>query len=161
LVARLRMPRGLANPHGFDFEGWAFARGIGATGYVRPQDATASRVARDPAARHALHRWRGEIRDAMLRHLGEARLRGVLVALAIGEQDAIAPADWETFWRTGVGHLMSISGLHITMLAALAFGLAWHAWVRAPALVARWPARMAASVAGTAVAFGYALMTGF
>ena len=44
---------------------------------------------------YTLHRWRGEIRDAMQSHLGDARLRGVLVALAIGDQDAIAADDWE------------------------------------------------------------------
>jgi competence protein ComEC len=89
------------------------------------------------------------------------RLRGVLVALAIGDQDAIAADDWRVFWRTGVGHLMSISGLHITMLAALAFAIARGAWVRVPALALRWPARKAAACAGLAVALAYSLMTGY
>jgi competence protein ComEC len=35
IVVRLRRPRGLANPHAFDFEPWALERGIRATGYVR------------------------------------------------------------------------------------------------------------------------------
>ena len=34
-AARLKRPRGFANPHGFDFEAWALERGIRATGYVR------------------------------------------------------------------------------------------------------------------------------
>ena len=94
-------------------------------------------------------------------HLGDARLRGVLVALAIGDQDSIAADDWEVFWRTGVGHLMSISGLHITMLAGLAFTLAYFAWVRVPALALRIPARKAAVVVGTLAALAYSLMTGY
>ena len=97
----------------------------------------------------------------MLERLGEARLRGVLVALAIGDQDAIAQADWDVFWRTGVGHLMSISGLHITMLAALGYAIAYFAWVRMRPLVLRLPARKAAVVAGVAVALAYTLMTGY
>jgi competence protein ComEC len=97
----------------------------------------------------------------MQQELGEARLRGVLVALAIGDQDAIAPEDWDVFWRTGVGHLMSISGLHITMLAGLGFALARFAWVRVPALALRIPARKAAVVVATLVALAYTLMTGF
>ncbi len=64
--------------------------------------------------------------------LGEARFAGVLVALAIGDQDSIAGEDWEVFWRTGVGHLMSISGLHVTMLASLAFAVVAFLWVRVP-----------------------------
>ena len=123
-VVRLKRPRGLANPHAFDFEPWALERGIRATGYVRGKPAAMPLVPRAEGWPFTLHRWRGEIRARMLEELGDARLRGVLVALAIGDQDSIAADDWDVFWRTGVGHLMSISGLHITMLAALAFAIA-------------------------------------
>jgi competence protein ComEC len=161
LAVRLRRPRGLANPHGFDFEGWALERGIRATGYVRARSGSRRLDARVDGWPQTLHRWRAGVREAMLRHLGEARLRGVLVALAIGDQDAIAARDWAVFWRTGVGHLMSISGLHITMLSGLAFALAYFAWVRVPALALRWPARKAAALAGVAAALAYTLMTGY
>jgi competence protein ComEC len=161
LTVRLKRPRGLANPHGFDFEPWALERGIRATGYVRAKAAPARLAARVDGWPYTLHRWRGEIRDSMQAHLADARLSGVLVALAIGDQDAIAADDWEVFWRTGVGHLMSISGLHITMLAGFAFAIAFFAWVRIPALALRLPARKAALVAGTLAALGYSLMTGY
>jgi competence protein ComEC len=160
-TVRLKRPRGLANPHGFDFEPWALERGIRATGYVRSREGTERLAAQVDGWPFTLHRWRGEIRDSMQAHLGEARLGGVLVALAIGDQDAIVPEDWETFWRTGVGHLMSISGLHITMLAALAFAIAFFAWVRMPRLALWIPARKVAVVAGTLTALAYALMTGY
>ncbi|HEX7605582.1 MAG TPA: DNA internalization-related competence protein ComEC/Rec2, partial [Usitatibacter sp.] len=161
VVVRLKRPRGLANPHAFDFEPWALERGIRATGYVLPGAGSALVSARVDGWPYTLHRWRGEIRDAMLAHLGNDRLRGVLVALAIGDQDSIAPDDWEVFWRTGVGHLMSISGLHITMFAGLAFTLVHFAWVRVPALALRVPARKAAVVVGVAAALAYSLMTGY
>jgi competence protein ComEC len=159
MVVRLKRPRGLANPHTFDFEPWALERGIRATGYVRGGGAPVLSIAEGWPYR--LHRWRSGIRDSMQQELGTSRLRGVLVALAIGDQDAIAPEDWDVFWRTGVGHLMSISGLHITMLAGLGFALVRFAWVRLPALALRVPARKAAVVAATIVALAYTLMTGF
>jgi competence protein ComEC len=159
-TARLKRPRGFANPHGFDFEAWALERGIRATGYVRTLSEP-RRLAERVDGWCLLHRWRGQVRDAMQAHLGEAPLRGVLVALAIGDQDSIPEGDWETFWRTGVGHLMSISGLHITMLAALAFAIVAFAWVRVPGLALRLPARKAAAVAGVATALAYTLMTGY
>src|SRR5258706_892245 len=161
VTVRLKRPRGLANPHGFDFEPWALERGMRATGYVRTRDGFERLDARVAGFMYAVHRWRGEIRDAMKERLGEARLRGGLVAPAIGDQDAIAADDWEVFCRTGVGHLMSISGLHITMLASLGFLAAYFAWVRVPALALRYPARKAAAVAGCAVALAYCLMTGY
>lgn len=161
LTARLKRPRGLSNPHGFDFERWALERGIRATGYVRDRPAAQLIAARVDGWPYTLHRWRGEIRDSMAARLADARLRGVLVALAIGDQDAIAPADWDLFWRTGVGHLMSISGLHITMLAGLAFAACRFLWARAPPLALRVPARKAGIVAGVLAALGYTLLTGY
>ena len=161
LTVRLKRPRGLANPHAFDFEPWALERGIRATGYVRTASRFERLEARVEGWPYTLHRWRGEIRDAMLDRLKGERLRGVVVALAVGDQDAIAADDWEVFWRTGVGHLMSISGLHITMLAALAAAIVFAAWVRVPPLALRFPARKAAVAAGLAAAIGYSLMTGY
>jgi len=37
LTARLKRPRGTANPHGFDYEAWLLERNLRATGYVRPK----------------------------------------------------------------------------------------------------------------------------
>jgi len=161
LTVRLKRPRGLSNPHAFDFEPWALARGIRATGYVRASAAPERLAEHEAGWPQSLHRLRGSIRDRMRAELGEARLAGVLVALAIGDQDSIAPADWETFWRTGVGHLVSISGLHVTMFAGLAFALVAFAWVRVPALVVLVPARKAGAVAGVAAAAAYTLLAGF
>jgi competence protein ComEC len=160
-TVRLKRPRGLANPHGFDLEPWALERGIRATGYVRAKPAPVRLAPRAEGWPYTLHRWRGEIRERMFAALEGERLRGVLVALAIGDQDSIAADDWEVFWRTGVGHLMSISGLHITMFAMLAAALMHFAWVRIPALALQLPARKAAAVAGVIAAFGYTLMTGY
>jgi len=160
-TVRLRRPHGLSNPHAFDFEVWALERGIRATGYVRPKSQATRLDDRVEGWPYTLHRWRDEVRARMFEHLGDARLRGVLVALAIGDQDSIAAPDWEVFWRTGVGHLMSISGLHITMFAALAFFVAFRLWARVPALALRLPARKAAVVAGMVAALAYTLMTGY
>lgn len=158
---RLRRPRGLANPHGFDFEAWSLERGIRATGYVRSRSPFALLDERVDGWPQMLHRARQAIRDRMEAALDGDRLAGVLVALAIGDQDSIGAEDWQVFWRTGVGHLMSISGLHITMLAALAAAFARACWVRVPALALRVPARKAAVVVGVVTALAYSLLTGY
>jgi len=65
------------------------------------------------------------------------------------------------FTRTGVNHLMSISGLHITMVASMAFVLVLWGWKRCPPLVTRLPALRAAALAGLATAAAYAALAGF
>ena len=56
---------------------------------------------------------------------------------------------------------MSISGLHITMLAGLAFGFVSFFWRRSHHLVMKLPARKAATIAGVVVALAYSLIAGF
>lgn len=161
MTVRLKRPRGLANPHAFDFEPWALARGIRATGYVRVSPEPGRIAAREGGWPQDVHRLRQGVRDAMQASLGEARFAGVLVALAIGDQDAIAQPDWQVFWRTGVGHLVSISGLHVTMLASLAFLCVTFAWSRFTPLVRWLPSRKAGVAAGVLAALAYTLAAGY
>jgi competence protein ComEC len=161
LTVRLRRPHGTANPHAFDFEAWALERSIRATGYVRFKGVNRKLAQPANGLGYDIDRARQAVRMRMLASLGESPFAGVLVALAIGEQNAIPAAQWKTFWRTGTGHLMSISGLHITMVAALLYWLAFRLWARAPSLVARIPAQRAAAVVGALSALAYSLLAGF
>lgn len=160
LTARLREPHGSANPHGFDFEAWALERDIRAVGYLtRGTDLQLL----DPLVwrpGYLVERLRESIRARLLASLGDRPLAGVIVALAIGDQQSIRPAQWQVFTRTGVNHLMSISGLHITMVASLAFAAMLALWRRTP-LALHLPALRAATLAGLAVAFAYAALAGF
>jgi competence protein ComEC len=160
LTVRLRRPHGTLNPHGFDYEAWLLERDIRATGYVRPggNQRVATLVARP---QYLIERVREAVRARIQTALGDAPYAGVLSALAIGDQRAISQAQWQVFTRTGVNHLMSISGLHVTMISGLAFTLVYWLWRRSSHLTLRLPARKAAVVAGLAAALGYAWLSGF
>lgn len=79
----------------------------------------------------------------------------------MGDDSRIAADDWQLFLSTGTSHLMSISGLHITMLSGFMFACVGYFWRRTPALVLRLPARKAAVLAGMLTALAYALVAGF
>ena len=161
LTVRLRRPHGTLNPHGFDYEAWLLERGIGAVGYVRPGSGNRRLDAFVWRPVYAVERMREAIRARIQRALGDGPYAGILAALAIGDQRAIPPAQWQVFTRTGVNHLMSISGLHVTMVGALAFAAVLGGWRRVPRLALRWPAQKAAALAGLAAAFSYAALAGF
>jgi competence protein ComEC len=161
LTVRLRKPHGSANPHGFDYEAWALERNIRASGYVRVKEANTKLPEQADGLGYRVEAWRFAIRQRFQQVLGDAPYRGVLVALAIGDQNAIPQSQWKIFWRTGVGHLVSISGLHITMVASLIYALAFFVWARLPGLAVRLPAQKAAAVAGLIAALGYSLIAGF
>jgi len=160
-VVRLKRPHGNLNPHGFDYESWLFERGIRATGHVR-RSAITERLdpqVFSPAA--MIGSLREATRERMLRTLGEAPYAGVLVALAVGDQQSIPREQWQLFSATGITHLMSISGLHVTMIGAIIGGLAFFLWRGHARLPLWWPAQKAAAVAGFSGAFAYALIAGF
>ena len=161
LTVRLKRPHGTMNPHGYDFEAWALERNIRATGYIRVKGVNKKLPDNAAGFMYQVDRVRMALRDRMLGALKDDPYRGVLIALAIGEQSAIPAEQWKVFWRTGTGHLMSISGLHITMVAALLYWLVFRAWARVPALALRLPAQRAAALAGAGAALTYALIAGF
>ncbi|MGB5082542.1 MAG: DNA internalization-related competence protein ComEC/Rec2 [Burkholderiales bacterium] len=158
-TVRLRRPHGGANPRGFDYEAWLFERGLRATGYVR-LEGERERLA-EGVPRYWIERLRESVRDKFRDSLPGRRFTGVLVALAIGDQRAIDPDEWQLFARTGVSHLMSISGLHVTMVAGLFAMLASRGWRRSEALVRMLPTQKAAALAGFLAAFAYCLIAGF
>ena len=160
LSLRLRRPHGQVNPHGFDYEAWLLERGIGATGSVRPRTAP-EKLGERNGWRDRIEQAREAVRDRFKAVLGETPAAGILAALAVGDQRAISAEEWRLFSRTGVTHLMSISGLHVTLVSGLLAALVSFLWRRFPFLVLRVPARKAAALAAIAGALGYTLVAGF
>ncbi len=156
LTARLRRPRGLLNPHGFDYEGWLHRAGISATGYVRGASSNAT-VEGGPG----LDGLRQSIRDGLAERVGESRGGAVLVALTVGDRSGLDDTAWDVFRRTGTSHLVAISGLHISIVAGIAFFAGRRLARLVPGLLTRLPADSAGAVAALACAAGYAALAGF
>jgi len=161
LTARLKRPYGMANPHGFDYEAWLLERDIRATGNVRPKSGGFRLDDGVGRPRYWVERAREALRNRIMRALPEQPYAGVLAALAVGDQRAIPPEQWQIFTRTGVNHLMSISGLHVTMVSGLALAFAYWSWRRSTKLTLWLPARKAAVLFGFAAALIYTLLAGF
>lgn len=161
LAARLKAPHGHVNPHGFDYELWLWEQGVQATGYVRAGPAQPPPMRLATTWAHPVERLRQQTRDAIFARVGEPRWAGVLAALVVGDQGAIERADWDVFRATGVAHLMSISGLHVTMFAWLAAAAIGAGWRRSPRLCLAWPAQHAALAGGLLLAAAYAVFSGW
>lgn len=170
LTLRVKRPHSLTNPGGFDGEYAMLADDIRAVGYVRTGK-RAQNIALDEAGAGfgiGVERWRASVRRHILAALPDARFAAVMVALVMGDQSGIARDDWDLFRRTGISHLVSISGLHITMIAGL-FAALWMAlwrrsfglarWLRTP-LPLRMPTPRAGAIAAMLGAFGYCLLAG-
>ena len=160
-TVRLKQPHGSSNPHGFDFELWALENDLRAVGYVNDKG---NNIRLSPHAEGFIYRvefFREAIRDRINSALGDAPYKGVMTALAIGDQESISKAQWEVYRRTGIIHLISISGLHITMLAGMGYALVNWLWRQSTRLATWMPARKAGAVAAFLVASNYAMLAGF
>jgi competence protein ComEC len=161
LLVRLKRPHGTANPHGFDFELWALSENIRAMGTIKShtENKKLSNFVWRPS--YVIEHLRENIKARIAHVLNGKPYLGIIQALVMGDDSQINVDDWQVFLRTGISHLVSISGLHITMLAGLAFGFVSFIWRRSPSLMMRLPTRKAAVIAGTLTALAYALIAGF
>lgn len=170
-TVRLRAPHGTRNPHGFDFELWLWEQGLQATGYVRTGKRDPQPELLGQSGQHPVERARQRVRDAIQQRApavgdspaqeAQARAMGIVAALVTGDQQAITRSDWDVFRATGVAHLMSISGLHITLFAWLAAWLLRGLWRTSPRLCLALPAQHAGLVGGLLLAAAYALFSGW
>lgn len=156
LTVRLRAPRGLANPGGFDYEQWLLLQGYGATGYVRRGEAL-------PEPPWRLARSWLLIRRAAAERLEQTSASpdaaALLIALTVGERYGFSDAHWTDLRRTGTSHLVAISGMHVGFIAMLAFVAVRRLWLLMPMAVVHRDLEVAAAASACA-AISYALLAG-
>ncbi len=115
--AQFQFPRRFLNPSSFDYPLYLKRQGISAVAYVAEAESL-SPWGEGPGA---LFRWAHSLRKRTLGLLRDSiedpEVRGVLEALLVGEEGALSPRVEESFRRTGLTHLLVVSGLHLTLLA--------------------------------------------
>jgi len=153
LRARLMPPPPAAVPGAYDFARVAWFAGLGATGKgFAPIEVVTPAAA--PGA---------DLRTRLSTHI-QSRIAGsgggIASALATGDQGAIAEADSEAMRRSGLAHLLSVSGLHVTAVTAAAMLLVLRLLALSPTLALRWRLPLVAAGAGALAAVGYTLLTG-
>lgn len=156
LHLRLKRPRGLVDPGAFDFERYALAEGIVATGYVR-----------DDAMNHAegarlacIDGLRARVSRGIADTLGPGAASDLLRALAFGDQQAMDEHEWSVARATGIPHLIAISGLHIALFAGFGVLLMRLVWKLFPRMTLRWPAPQIEATASIVFALSYGLIAG-
>jgi competence protein ComEC len=127
LWVKVKPPHGLANEAGFNYQQWLFSEGITATGYVKS------------SIDNELLSEVKSIRQVLLNRMLAFDLphSSWLAALTFGYRGLLQPQDWHLVQKTGVAHLIAISGLHLGLVASLSYVLI--AWI-AGGLVSRFNA---------------------
>lgn len=152
LRARLMPPAPPAVPGAYDFERAAWFDGLGASGRAFA-----------PVTVIAKGRAQSALRARLTAHI-QSRLEGsaggVAASLVTGDRGAIDEDDAEALRRSGLAHLLSVSGLHVTAVVGATMLIVLRLLALSPALALRWPLPVIAAGAAGATAVGYTLLAG-
>jgi competence protein ComEC len=155
---RLMPPPSAAVPGAYDYAAVAWFQGIGAAGRaLDPVHVT------HPASRGGAARWLADARVRLSRHILAALpgpTGGIAVALATGDMGGVPFADNDAFRRSGLAHLLSVSGLHLTAAVGAAMLLSLRLLALSRRVAIRLPVPLIAAAIGAAVGIAYTLMTG-
>jgi competence protein ComEC len=157
LRAWLMPPAPAAVPGAYDFARSAWFQGIGATGRALDVEVTAPPAGRGWSATVA--GWRQGLADHIRARLGGAE-GGIAAALATGDQAGIPEADAEAMRRSGLAHLLSVSGLHLTAVVGAVMLLTLKLLALSPALAVRFRLVLVAAAVGALAGIAYTLLTG-
>ncbi len=159
-TASLRFPRSFRNPGGYDARAQLALRQVRVVGVLRDLSEVERIEAGGFRVRTAIEALRDRVRAGL-----ESAVRGpaaeVLRALVLGEDDDIPRDVREAFQATGTYHVLSISGLHMSLVAAAAFALARLLF--GPLAARLWPAadvRRVAALAALGPVLLYVLLAG-
>lgn len=152
LRARLMPPAPPSLPGGYDFSKRAWFDRIGATGTALGPVSVVKEGAKSSGLRARLS---AHIKTQL--HGGEG---AIAAALATGDQTGISDDDAEAMRRSGLAHLLSISGLHVTAVVGFAMWMLMKLLALSPKLALRWNLPLAAAGGGALAGIGYTLLTG-
>lgn len=159
--ARISPPGPPAVPGGFDFQRHAFFQKVGGFGFsFGPVRVTAKS---EETGHFSIRLWVSRFRDLITSEILEGLevpYGGIAAALMTGEKHAVSPDIVENLRNSGLAHLLSISGLHIGLIAGLVFAGVRSLLVLVPGLALRYPIKKWAAVVAIVAAFFYALLAG-
>jgi len=160
LNSRIRLITNFKNPGGFDYRRYMAFKGIWATAYVRGDRLEVIRQHHASDVFKFIDQARIAFSDLIDRS-GDAAAGAVLKALTIGDRRQISPEMRQAFNRAGVGHLLAISGLHVGIVATVAFVFFQVLMVRIKPLLWRAGTRKTAALLSLLPVFLYGWIAGF
>lgn len=159
---RLLPPSGPVRPGGYDFSFESFFDGVGATGFFlgRPQIAKPRHPTTWSArARALLERARAGLTSRIKGRIGGEE-GNVAAALVTGDKGAISADVAEALRATGLAHILSISGLHMALVAGSVAGFLRAMFALFPEFASRHASRKYSASAALLAVFAYLFISG-
>ncbi len=154
-LAKIEPPSGAVAPGAYDFRRHLFFQGIGGVGFSY----RAAEIVRAQDTGFLFETLREKINANIKAHTG-AVAGGIMTALITGERGAIAEEDDDAMRDSGLYHLLSISGTHVTMVAGVLFFFSRLLMAAIPWVALHWPIKKIAAVIALSGAVFYVFLAG-
>jgi len=158
--ARIRKLKNFNNPGRFDYVRYMAGQRVRVSAYVRGEDIRLEQVPAGHGVRTSVSRFRMELASWIDQHAMTGTGAAVLRALLVGDRSGISQDVRGCFNRTGIGHLLAISGLHIGIIAAAAFTLCEKLLSMCPLFLRNGWVRKGAALAAVLPVVGYGWVAG-
>jgi len=158
--ARMRKLKNFNNPGRFDYVRYMAGQRVRVSAYVRGEDIRIEEAGVGRGVGTSIDRFRMDLASWIDQHARSVYGAAVLRALLVGDRSGIPPDLRNGFNRTGIGHLLAISGLHIGIIAAAAFTLFQKLLSMFPMFLTKGWVRKGAAVLAMLPVVGYGLVAG-
>ena len=157
--ARMSPPSGPAEPRGFDFRRLAWFERLGAVGYARTPFLEAA--GGDTRGFGQLTFRLRMALSARIQRLIPGQNGAFAAAILSGDRSAISAEVNEELRRSTLYHIVSIGGLHMSLIAAAVFAIVRYGLALVPRLALSWPLKKIAAMVSLAVTLAYLAVSGF
>lgn len=158
-VATLREPWNFGNPGEFDYKRWLADQSVFVTGFIKDEKL----IVKTGAGGQGFLKSVDSLRASIGSFIGDSSVNNpeALKALIIAEQRGIEQDVKEAFSRTGTSHILSISGLHVGIVALFSFGVISFLLKRSERLMLAFDIKRAATFLTILPVVAYGLLAGF
>lgn len=143
-------------PGAFDFQRYAFFQQLGATGYALGD----LQLVQRHETGYFFDRLRRYIRERIEDNVVNKEHAALITAFMVGESNGISAHTWDICRRSGIAHLIAISGSHFVLIAGLPFFLIRALLAAIPFIALRWPIKKIAAACAIAISVFYMMLIG-
>ena len=153
---------GALHPGGYDFARHNFFQGLGASGFIMGTAQILDRPTEQSMSQHWTSLWDG-LRLSLVQSIQDTlppEQQALVIVFLTGQKGKLTDAQLDAMRKSGLAHLLAISGLHMGLLAGLLFGGIRFALALWPAVAVQWPIKKISAACAIVGCFAFLQLIG-
>ena len=161
--AELKRPTSFQSPGSFDFSQYLARQNIWVTGFIR-SPLFFRKLPHNKSFFHKLRYFPEKIRHTIGREIDvrvSPQLSGLYRAILLGDRSGVSQSVLEQFKASGAMHILAISGIHMSVIGTLLFGLFYKLLSLSQTMLLRFNVKKSAALLCLPLLIFYSMLAGF